>query len=543
MSSLMAVMEQRSMLFAVDSAHSKVVCDMKTKEKKISRYLNDDVEKIHNIGKDIAFVSGANYVIDPVIEKLNDFLDRKKRINTEELKQYLVKTYPYSNCPIKDYGLSDIGIVILRVINNEAIMIKLDQCSDFVPVVTKTNQGEVKLSVDGFDNKRIYENGSKFLNRLPNFGWRSPEALITIYQNNYSEGVGGTIKVYKFDWSGCNFITSQKLEEKNLRYISIDENGNEVDSNDKLEFKSCLQACTGTFTGTVQAGQVIGGTVEGATINGSTINGTVINGCTINGGEFYSDNPSNAQATTIEGGQIITNALVCDGGLGYQFLAVGNYLQMWKPSVGETFHLNGDGHLMCKALDVNGASLITTSNKDYYTYNPAFHRQDSYTITPSLTAAQNISLYGEPNAASTWWCNATFELKSASDFRLKKNIKSFEDLPDELYFELKPKQFEYKVDEQPKGICFGLLAQQVISAFERYGLNALDYNLVEKTKARNYTDEVLYVKDEEMYRINYQNFHAWTMYMVQNLFSEKVNLNNRVTKLEQQISKLVGSEG
>lgn len=193
---------------------------------------------------------------------------------------------------------------------------------------------------------------------------------------------------------------------------------------------------------------------------------------------------------------------------------------------------------------INGYTPINTNNISTYSITPSnisnyaapsFHRQSSYTITPELTAAQNISLYGEPNAASTWWVNANFELKTASDFRLKKEIKSFDDLPDELYYELKPKQFKYKVEDEHEGICFGLLAQQVISAFERYGLNALDYNLVELSDARGYTDEVLYVKDGKMYRINYQNLHAWSMHILQ-------KMNTRLKSLEDRVNALSGKE-
>lgn len=196
---------------------------------------------------------------------------------------------------------------------------------------------------------------------------------------------------------------------------------------------------------------------------------------------------------------------------------------------GFTFNKEVYANSGLNASTINGYTPINTNNISSYAA-PSFHRQSSYTITPELTAAQNISLYGEPNAASTWWVNSNFELKTASDFRLKKEIKSFDDLPDDLYFELKPKQFKYKVEKEHEGICFGLLAQQVISAFDRYGLNALDYNIVEMVDARSYTDEVLYVKDGKMYRINYQNLHAWSMHILQ-------KLNERVSKLEEKIAE------
>lgn len=57
--------------------------------------------------------------------------------------------------------------------------------------------------------------------------------------------------------------------------------------NDRYVFGGHLQAASGTFTGKVEAGQIIGGTIQGTNINGATITGGVISGTVIRGGSVY----------------------------------------------------------------------------------------------------------------------------------------------------------------------------------------------------------------------------------------------------------------
>ena len=101
-----------------------------------------------------------------------------------------------------------------------------------------------------------------------------------------------------------------------------------------------------------------------------------------------------------------------------------------------------------------------------------------------------------------------------SDIRLKYDIYSLDDIPDELFFSLKPKRFKYKTDIYGKGISFGLIAQEVENAFQSYGLNPYDYNLIDVKDVRTYTDDGFYV-DKETHRINYNNLISWLIHIVQ----------------------------
>lgn len=294
--------------------------------------------------------------------------------------------------------------------------------------------------------------------------------------------------------------------------------------NKKLVMDGVIHASSGTLGSLNVTGTLTGGVLQGSIINGSTING----------GTFYSNSPNNAQSTKIQGGVMTTNALVCDGGNGLQFTAVGNYLQMWNPSVGETFHLDGNGDLMCKSLIVNGSSPLTSGNISAYAltqYNyPSYIRTSQ--ITPDLTSSMNLDFAGAYNAASTIWCNDTFQPLGASDFRLKKNIFSLDNLSDELYMSLKPKQFEFKTGDYPKGINFGFVSQQIENAFKDFNLNATDYNLVQIDKVRGYLDECEYIRDSELHRVNYTNMIPWNTHMIQKLYKEIRLLKNEINTMK-----------
>ncbi|MDF2544250.1 MAG: hypothetical protein K0S47_3968 [Herbinix sp.] len=572
MSSLTVIAEQRRLTFACDTAHSQVICDSKNLGKSdIFRFKDEVVEKIHQVGKDMVFIAGESGATDDVRNKINDFLNNKKHINIELLKQYAFKTYPYSECQVKAYGFSYLGITILQVINNQSIIIQLDQCKDFEPVITEPKTGEIKLLVDGFDNKRIYANAMPFFQKLQNYGFRQPEAFCTLYQNNYSEGVGGYIRVYKMDWEGTSLLKDYKLDEKDLKYVNFNEEGKAWVDKDKMNFTSHLQGASGTFQGTVQAGRVEGGVIEGAVMNASTINGTVINGSTIYGGEIYGGSITSEAGgidygtVTIDDGAVISSfdnggdhieltmggvsfdvgIHLADGRTAYSNLqhsgvrtgiTGGNYAEYLRTGINlgtpstYNFTVDPSGNVSCKTLNINGASPLTTSNYSSYAA-PLSHNQSSYTITPTLTAEGNINLLGEPNAASVTWTVANFEQKTSSDFRMKKNIFSLDNLSDDLYLSLKPKQYEFKTDGYGKGINFGFVSQQIENSFSQFGLNPFDYNLIQIEKPRTYFDEDLYVKGE-LHTVNYTNMIPWNTNMIQKLYKRIDDLEKRVTALE-----------
>jgi uncharacterized protein YjbI with pentapeptide repeats len=282
-------------------------------------------------------------------------------------------------------------------------------------------------------------------------------ATATIGANTYSAG---------FNPSTPSEIINAKVNGVNVFYIDT--------VNSRLSMTGNINATSGTLgsltvTGTLTGGTISGTSISGATITGTNINGGNITGTNISGANITSSYEASFTSVTVRGTSTQT----------------------------EIF----GGYITCHSI--NSDSHVHYSN----------------VIEPVYTGAGNVGLRGV-NIASVNWCNTTFQPLESSDFRLKYDFKPLDELPDELYMELNPYQYKFKSDYFGKNIFFGLIAQEVESAFERYGYNALDYNLIEIVDVRDYTDEGQYVRDGKIHRINYTNLHGWNMRMIQKIYKK-----------------------
>lgn len=280
-------------------------------------------------------------------------------------------------------------------------------------------------------------------------------------------------------------------------------------------FTGTLSGANGTFTGSISANQISGGTMSADRIYGGTISGVTISGTTISGGTIT--------------GSIINGATINSGNEAYftSIFVTGTTVAQTHISnlEVETTYINAKSNI--NTPYINNSLPITYANRTDYTFPPSSHTHSGYAssghwhysneIEPSTTSGGNVGLSGI-NIASVNWCNTTFQPKSSSDFRLKHDFKQLDELPDELYMSLKPWQYKFKIDTYGSGIFFGLFAQEIESAFEIFGFNALDYNIIEIVDARDYTDEGQYVLDGKVHRVNYENFHAWNLLMIQKVY-------------------------
>lgn len=97
-----------------------------------------------------------------------------------------------------------------------------------------------------------------------------------------------------------------------------------------------------------------------------------------------------------------------------------------------------------------------------------------------------------------FFINDTF-VEAISDERLKKDIKEIDDKFLDAINEIGIKQF--KADNRNGQISFGIIAQELISTFEKYEINPNDYEILQKIKYK--LDD-----DTEYYRIQYEQFFA-----------------------------------
>jgi hypothetical protein len=185
----------------------------------------------------------------------------------------------------------------------------------------------------------------------------------------------------------------------------------------------------------------------------------------------------------------------------------------------------------CASLTVGGYDALTTNS----TINVSYAANAGYAstagsvsglttsqITASDTGYGNIDFQGFDNAAGVQWVDTNYQKIGTSDVRLKYDIGSLDDIPDDLFYSLKPKRFKYKTQTYGPGIFFGLIAQELENAFQVYGLNPYDYDLIEVKDVSAYTDDGFYVKDST-HRIHYNNLFGWIIKIIQSQ-NERIKL-------------------
>ena len=268
------------------------------------------------------------------------------------------------------------------------------------------------------------------------------------------------------------------------------------------------------YTGVINANQITAGTISGDRINGGTITGSQIRSVFYNAGDSItltmSDVAFGVSLDMAEGTWF--NASLGHSTLRFQGSGSGGATYgRTSMNIGSGFTVNSSGHVTCNSLTVGGYSAITSYNiGSYIPTIPQYTNQ----LIASDTGYGNIDFQGFDNAAGVKWVQANYVPIGTSDIRLKYDIYSLDDIPDELFFSLKPKRFKYKTDIYGKGISFGLIAQEVENAFQSYGLNPYDYNLIDVKDVRTYTDDGFYV-DKETHRLNYNNLISWLIHIVQ----------------------------
>ena len=129
---------------------------------------------------------------------------------------------------------------------------------------------------------------------------------------------------------------------------------------------------------------------------------------------------------------------------------------------------------------------------------------------------------GGSNITSVAWT-------TSSDKRMKEDI---EDIPDafvDIWKELRPKVFKWnKLNSSNRDYHFGLIAQDVIAAFEKYGLDYTEYGFVNSFTLQD--------DDIEYFGIAYDEYHMLTSLVVKKQQEKIDSLEERITKLENLIT-------
>ena len=210
------------------------------------------------------------------------------------------------------------------------------------------------------------------------------------------------------------------------------------------------------------------------------------------------------------------------------------------------FYVTNKGNTHVKSLDIRGASSSDVGQIKVYSESSqvgstiTYSTVDSYNLTASnggTTPTKGKAMHGYDmvhdfrcrwNDAKLYFIvddtNIGYVTTSSSDARLKKDIT---DIPQELIYaitEVELKQFKL-IDGNGK-YKFGIIAQDLVNAFKKYGLDYREYEIISEVQV-DLTDETLY------FFINYEQ-----VLILKNQF-----LEDRVKKLENKLEKILNKIG
>lgn len=124
-----------------------------------------------------------------------------------------------------------------------------------------------------------------------------------------------------------------------------------------------------------------------------------------------------------------------------------------------------------------------------------------------------------------------------SDIRLKKNVRKMPDIK-ELYMSLQPMEYEYKSDIMSGTKKeFGVIAQTTRKNLQEHGINSDEYDIVRESDPLPDTKEGNYAKDKVL-RVDYDQFHAMHIQMIQRQQKEIELLKQKNEELERRLSAL-----
>ena len=136
-----------------------------------------------------------------------------------------------------------------------------------------------------------------------------------------------------------------------------------------------------------------------------------------------------------------------------------------------------------------------------------------------------------------------------SDKRLKRNISSIADPSiEDFYMNLTPTRYKYEhgvgVGEDGK-FQFGVIAQWTEKDMIDHAIDPDSYSIICKSKPLADTDEAKYTAGDDVYRVDYNQFHALHIYMIQKqhkeieqLKQDNISLKGEVDILKQRLEKM-----
>lgn len=183
-----------------------------------------------------------------------------------------------------------------------------------------------------------------------------------------------------------------------------------------------------------------------------------------------------------------------------------------------------------KSIDNEDVLMVSLNNQ-----NQSFFGYGGYSLGLGSTYFDGNSVYirSKTNinntAAGTIGGNKAWT--NSSDSRLKENIEDIPRVFFDIWLELAPKVFNWNELNNGDGVLhFGLIAQDVIAAFTKYGLNYKDYGFVSTVP----------VNGVDYYAITYEYYNMLTAQALRHTIAEVNTLKEELARIK---GTIVNTEG
>lgn len=319
------------------------------------------------------------------------------------------------------------------------------------------------------------------------------------------------------DGSGIDISSNSAISDLNK---SIDDSVSELNKSvkDKVSFDDLSTVGNKTI--------INGGNIKTGTISADLIRGGTIEGCNLNLTDSFS---------------IATQ----DKEHRFDGLEPRNFVRNWINGVIYTIstaRFNNNYEDYISYYDAAGSCNLFIY-EDHFEVNCKSQDSNNANINISVDNMDDSScliLNNEYVILSGKYINLNGTVNNNSDKRIKQNIKDLPDNIEDIYMELSPSEYEFKM--YPEKESYGLIAQDVEKILQKHGYT--DTNIINKMKVDEKSSYYKYVQDE-LYSISYDQFHAFHIKMIQlhqkrieSLEEENKKLNKKLESYETRISKL-----
>lgn len=449
-------------------------------------------------------------------------------------------------------------------VNAEAILGKLF-LGEYLTL--QNNSGTYKFNDDGF----IASSGKNSVKIQPN----NASELFSIYKDNQkqvyinSDGdveFAGSLKSASGTFSGL--ISGGEININNT--FTVDSNGNMYASSGV--FSGTLKGADGEFSGTLRGNDIIGATITGA-------NGEFTEGFSVNlknnditkmmkfDGNSFEVNIQSAMMTTRDNSIVIDPyatrenniTLTANNGFGHVNIIAD---EIRVNDIGSGYRVVATTDLL-KTSEISATyggsnnNIIKFSNASSTNYCAATpHWVKAYVsnkipdTSKFITGFSGDSTSGVYNSIRTSGNRIVGSKisyddlkKKLSDKRLKKDISSIaESAIEDFYMNLIPTRHKYKngvgVGEDGK-YQFGVIAQWTEKDMIDHDINPDLYSIVRKSKPFADTAEAQYTGGDDVYRVDYDQFHALHIYMIQKQQAKIKGLELEVDSLKQKLGMVM----